>query len=140
MTAMPQHTFAITTLGCKVNQYDGQAIRERVAALGWAEVPFDECADLYIVNTCTVTARADEKCRKAVRRAHRRRPSAGVVVTGCGARTAPEQFARLPGVSAVLTRDQMADVGRFLVDGGRPAPGEVFDLSVSGFAGIPAPF
>lgn len=128
-------TFAITTLGCKANQYDGQAVRERIAALGWIEIPFRERADLYIVNTCTVTATTDQKCRKRIRQAHRRNPNAQLIVTGCVARTAPDPFRTMAGVSAVLTREQMVHVDRFLADGVEPDPGDLFDLSISGFAG-----
>ena len=125
--------FAITTLGCKVNQYEGQAIRERLASLGWREGPFGEPADLYIVNTCTVTAKADRKCRKRIRGAIRANPNAGVIVTGCAATSSPEQFRGIPGVSAVLTREQMVRVGDFLRDGVEPQPADVFDLAVSCF-------
>ena len=78
-------TFAIHSLGCKVNQYEGQAVRERLCARGWRQVPFREHAALYIVNTCTVTRKADEKSMKAVRRAAGTHPGAKVVVTGCAA-------------------------------------------------------
>jgi len=128
-------TFAIATLGCKVNQYEGQAVRERVAALGWRPVPFTERADLYIVNTCTVTAAADRKCRKDVRRALRRNPRARVIVTGCAAVTSPDLFRNVPGVAAVLTRQQMANVEEFLKTGAPPAPANVFDMGISRFSG-----
>ena len=130
-----ERTFAIATLGCKVNQYDGQAIRERLVALGWREVAFRESASLYVVNTCTVTAAADEKCRKKVRRALRRNPNARLVVTGCAARADPERFRRIRGVSAVLTREQMGRMDRFLESGATPEPGGAFDLGISRFAG-----
>ena len=128
-------TFALSTFGCKVNQYEGQAIRELMTDLGWREVPFRAVAALYIVNTCTVTSRADEKCRKAVRRAIRSNPAARVIVTGCAARTSPEQFRRISGVSAVLTREQMVHVGRFLENGDIPPAGSVFGLRIRRFSG-----
>ena len=128
-------TFAISTLGCKVNQYEGQAVRERMAELGWRPVPFPERADLYVVNTCTVTAAADRKCRKDVRRALRRNPHARVIVTGCAATTSPDRFRSIPGVAAVLTRQQMANVEEFLKTGAPPEPANVFDMGISRFAG-----
>jgi len=128
-------TFAVSTLGCKVNQYDGQAIRERVAALGWQEVPFREKADFYIINTCTVTAEADEKCRKEVRRARRANSDARLVVTGCAARTAPERFRAIPGVSAVFTHAQMAGIGRWLETGLAPPERDIFDQKINAFSG-----
>ena len=126
-------TFAITTLGCKVNQYEGQAIRERMATLGWREVRFSEPADVYIVNTCTVTSTADEKCRKRVRRARRTNACARVIVTGCAATTSPEQFRQIDGVSAVLTRDRMVHIADFIRNGCEPEPGDVFDLEIGSF-------
>ena len=128
-------TFALSNHGCKVNQYDGQIMRERMAALGWREVPFRDRADVYVVNTCTVTARADEKGRKEARRAVRRNPGARVIVTGCGAVSDPRRFAAIAGVSAVLTREQMVQVEEFLCQGRTPAPGDAFGRGISRFAG-----
>ena len=142
ITAMPrekqkhtEYTYAITTLGCKVNQYEGQAIRERLANLGWRETPFRDVADLYIVNTCTVTRSADEKCRKRVRRALRRNPEARVIVTGCAAETAPECFRNIEGVSEVFTREQMANLGKYIDSECMPEAGNVFDMEISRFRG-----
>jgi len=126
-------TYAIITLGCKVNQYEGQAIRERLANLGWRETPFRDVADLYIINTCTVTRQADETCRKKVRRALRANPRARVIVTGCAAETAPERFRNIEGVSEVLTRGQMAHLDKYLDSGRVPEPGDVFDMEISRF-------
>ena len=133
-TREPVSTFAIRTVGCKVNQYDGQVIREHMAQLGWRERPIGERADVYIINTCTVTARADEKCRKAIRRAIRRNQDARVIVTGCGAVRAPTAFASIAGVSAVLTREQMVHVEEFLATGSAPKPGDIFARGISRFA------
>ena len=128
-------TFTLTDLGCKVNQVDGQIMRERLADLGWREVPSREPADLAIINTCTVTARADEKCRKAVRRAVRRNPQARVIVTGCGVVRSADRFAAIPGVSAVLTRAQMMHVEQFLERGATPDEGDPFTHCIHRFAG-----
>jgi len=76
-------TCAFITLGCKVNQYDTQAIREQLLAAGYREVPADGPADVYVVNTCAVTSMSDAKGRKYIRRVARRNPAAKVVVTGC---------------------------------------------------------
>ncbi len=129
------NTFAITTLGCKVNQYDGQAMCERMTALGWRELGFGETAQVTIVNTCTVTATADEKCRKIVRRAVRANPVGRVIVTGCAATTSPERLRRIKGVTAVLTLEQMVRVGEFLETGIEPASGRALDLGISAFSG-----
>jgi threonylcarbamoyladenosine tRNA methylthiotransferase MtaB len=75
--------FAITTLGCKVNQYDGQALSSALEAAGWAQAPAHAPADLLVINTCCVTASAMAKSRYAIRRAVRNRPDAAVFIAGC---------------------------------------------------------
>jgi threonylcarbamoyladenosine tRNA methylthiotransferase MtaB len=95
---------AITTLGCKANRADADALLERLGA-AVTEVPFDGEADLYVVNTCTVTATADRQSRQMVYRARRRSPAASVVLTGCLARIDREAAARL-GVDRVFTLDE----------------------------------
>jgi threonylcarbamoyladenosine tRNA methylthiotransferase MtaB len=95
-------TVAFATLGCKLNQADTAELQALLEARGLRTVPFDEPAQLYVVNTCTVTARADRSDRQAIRRAVARNPGALVVVTGCYAQTSPEAVAAIPGVDAVL--------------------------------------
>ena len=92
--------FAVATLGCKVNQCESAGISETMA-VGMKLVPFDEKADCYIVNTCTVTGRTDYQSRQLIRRAIRKNPAAVVLVTGCYAQRAPEEIARIPGVRIV---------------------------------------
>jgi len=129
---MNYRSFHIVSLGCKVNQYDGQALRERLTALGLAEAPLSARPNVVVVNTCTVTSRADEKCRQRVRAAVKASPGAMVIVTGCGAAVAPERFAAIPGVSLVLAKDELSSLGGVL--GGEPAcRGGTWDLSVSDF-------
>lgn len=86
---------AIYTLGCKVNQYETQALETELAARGHVLVSFEEEADAYIINTCTVTAVSDKKSRNAIRRARRRSPSAVVAVCGCYAQTDPQAVSAL---------------------------------------------
>jgi threonylcarbamoyladenosine tRNA methylthiotransferase MtaB len=102
-------TVAFATLGCKLNQYDTTELQALLEARGFRTVPFETPAQLYVINTCTVTARADVSDRQAIRRAMVRNPAALVVVTGCYAQTNPEAVARIPGVDLVLgTRDRHA--------------------------------
>lgn len=95
-------TFAVTTLGCKVNQADSEAISEQMNAAGFTQRDFSETADVYIVNTCTVTHLGDRSSRALISQAHRRRPDALLVVTGCYAELNPQAVANLPGVSLVV--------------------------------------
>ena len=74
---------AFHTLGCKVNQYDTQAMLESFQAAGWQVCEFDERADAYVVNTCTVTGTGDKKSVQIIRRVHRENPEAAIVVAGC---------------------------------------------------------
>jgi threonylcarbamoyladenosine tRNA methylthiotransferase MtaB len=97
-----QTTFAVTTLGCKVNQADSEAISEQMSAAGFVQRDFDEAADIYIVNTCTVTHMGDRSSRQMIAQAHRRCPDALLVVTGCYAEMNPNAVAALPGVNLAL--------------------------------------
>ena len=93
---------ALATLGCKVNHYETEAMRELFITAGWQAVDFSDKADVYIVNTCTVTQTSDTKSRQLIARAHRNNPSALVVAVGCYAQTAAETVASLEGVGLVL--------------------------------------
>jgi threonylcarbamoyladenosine tRNA methylthiotransferase MtaB len=127
-------TFSLSTLGCKVNQYESQSLREQFQALGWAERPFREGADLCVVNTCVVTAEAEEKCRREVRRARRANPRARVWLTGCATGVDAARWRRVPGVDDVFTRAQMADLAAIL-QGLPPVEGGAFDRGISRFEG-----
>ena len=94
--------FAIYTLGCKVNQYETQAMENELIQRGHELVDFEEQADAYIVNTCTVTAVADQKSRQMLSRAHAQAPDALVVAVGCYSEVAKEKVSALPGVDLVL--------------------------------------
>jgi threonylcarbamoyladenosine tRNA methylthiotransferase MtaB len=93
---------AVTTLGCKVNQYDTDSVVTQFVQAGYSIVDFQDLADVYLVNTCTVTNLGDRKSRQMIRRAHKRNPEAKVVVMGCLAQTAPEDVTVLDGVSLVV--------------------------------------
>lgn len=96
-------TLRTVTLGCKVNQYETQLVREGLLGIGYRDAGEREPADLCLVNTCTVTAEGDAKSRQLVRRLHRQNPHARIVVMGCYATRAPDELKRLPGVSEVIT-------------------------------------
>ncbi len=98
-----QKRVAYYTLGCRLNQYDSESIRALLDRDGgYQTVPFRESADIYVVNTCSVTARADATSRKAIRRIHDKDPAAKILVTGCYAQRAPGELESLPGVSVIL--------------------------------------
>src|SRR5439155_17846618 len=93
----------LLTLGCKVNQYETQFVKEALEASGYREALDNEPADLCVVNTCTVTAEGDAKSRQLVRRLHQANPRAEIIVMGCYATRDPETVSRLPGVTKVIT-------------------------------------
>jgi threonylcarbamoyladenosine tRNA methylthiotransferase MtaB len=95
-------TFAVTTLGCKVNQADTDAITDQMNLAGFEQRDFNATADVYIVNTCTVTHMGDRSSRNLISQAHRRHPTAFLVVTGCYAEMNPTAVAALPGVDLVV--------------------------------------
>jgi len=95
-------TVAVSTLGCKVNQFESQALMESLEKQGYRIVPFGEKADVTIINTCTVTHRADFQSRQMVRRAHRIHSNTLLVVTGCYAQIDPERLSKIEGVNYLL--------------------------------------
>ena len=102
---------ALSTLGCKVNQYDTASIETHLRAVGCTIVPFEAGADVYIVNTCTVTDRADAESRQLARRARRLNAGARVIVTGCFAQINP-QGAAIPEVDHVVGLNRLPDLVR----------------------------
>lgn len=95
-------TVAVATLGCKVNQYESEALEEQFAHAGYTVVDFSVAADVYVVNTCTVTHLSDRKSRQMIRRAKQLNPKAVLVVMGCYAQTNPEAVKKIAGVDIVL--------------------------------------
>ena len=95
-------TIAAYTLGCKVNQYDTEAMLEAFERAGYVPVPFGEEADVYLINTCTVTGTGDQKSLKTVRRMARLHPDCAIIVAGCLAQREAEQIAQMDNVRLVL--------------------------------------
>ena len=111
MTAARTVSFA--TLGCRLNQVDTRVLQTMLEARGFRTVDFDEPADVVVVNTCTVTARAEFSDRQMIRRAARVSPGATLVVTGCWAQTSPDEVAALSGVDLVVgngDKDRLPDL------------------------------
>ncbi len=98
-------TIAAHTLGCKLNFAETSDLLRRLVAEGHTVVDWGMRADLYIVNTCTVTSVAEKKCRTAIRQAHRQNPDAQIVVMGCFAQVAKDEIEKMPGVTQVLGND-----------------------------------
>ena len=107
---------AFTTLGCKINQYETDVMRKAAAAEGNAIVPFESEADVYIINTCSVTAKSDYQCRQTIRAAIHRKEGARIIVTGCYAETRPQEIRSIPGVSVVLGNGEKSNIIRYISD------------------------
>ncbi len=105
-------TVAFQTLGCKVNHYETEAVWQLFKDAGYARVDFADHADVYVVNTCTVTNTGDKKSRQVIRRAIRQNPDSVICVTGCYAQTSPAEIMAIPGVDVVVgTQDRHKMIG-----------------------------
>ena len=104
--------FSITTLGCKVNQAESEAIAQDLLSSDWSTAADCDKAEVCIINTCTVTQKASMQSRQAIRKAIRSNPKARVIVTGCYAQTAPQEINRIDGVDHVIGHDKKLSISR----------------------------
>ncbi|MBR7027002.1 MAG: tRNA (N(6)-L-threonylcarbamoyladenosine(37)-C(2))-methylthiotransferase MtaB [Bacteroidales bacterium] len=118
-----EKTVAFVTLGCKLNYAETSTMARSFEKRGWRHVEATSAADVYVINTCSVTEHADKKCRNIIRRLHKLNPQARIVVTGCYAQLKPEEISSLEGVYAVLGAK---DKGR-TVDVATEGPGGIFN-------------
>jgi len=95
-------TVAFHTLGCKLNFSETSSLSRLMEKEGFEKKPFDDQADIYVINTCSVTENADKECRYLVRQIQRKSPESFVVITGCYAQLKPKEIAEIPGVHLVL--------------------------------------
>ncbi|MBZ5856347.1 tRNA (N(6)-L-threonylcarbamoyladenosine(37)-C(2))-methylthiotransferase MtaB [Flavihumibacter profundi] len=109
-----KRTVAFHTLGCKLNFSETSAISRMLEEEGFDKKPFEEQADVYVINTCSVTDNADKECRQLVRRIQRRSPDSMVVITGCYAQLKPKEIAEIPGVDLVLGAAEKFNIAKHL--------------------------
>jgi len=126
-------TIAAHTLGCKLNYAETSDLLRRLSEEGHSIVEWGNVADLYIINTCTVTAVAEKKCRNAIRQAHRQNPDAQIVVMGCFAQVAAKEIESIPGVTLVLGNDRKAMLPQLLA-------GNVLSLPLTPSHSLSLPF
>lgn len=126
-------TFEFRTLGCKVNQYESQVLRERLLSLGLKESG-RECADIYVINTCSVTHRADKESFDTIRKLNLANPKAQIFVTGCSAENAPEKLKLPGGVTHIVGNAQKENLPHFIVSGNEKKP--FWPLEPSGISGF----
>lgn len=109
-------TVAFHTLGCKLNYSETSTLSRMLEADGFTKKDFEELADVYVINTCSVTENADKECRQIVRRIQRRAPESMVVITGCYAQLKPKEIAEIDGVDLVLGAAEKFNLARHLQD------------------------
>lgn len=105
-----ERTFSITTLGCKLNQYESECIRQTLVKNGWIFREQGQAASFIIVNTCTVTGRSDSRCRNAIRRAKRTSPNSIIIATGCYAETQPDALKVMPETDMIIGNDEKGSI------------------------------
>lgn len=111
-----QRTVAFHTLGCKLNFSETSTIARQLETAGFEKKHFDSVADVYVINTCSVTDNADKECRYLVRRIQRKSPESIVVITGCYAQLKPEEIASIPGVDLVLGAAEKFNIVQHISD------------------------
>ena len=116
---------AVSTLGCKTNQFESAAMIEQLKSAGYHIVPFSEPSDIYIINSCTVTARTDAETRRLVRRARRLNPDSRIVATGCYAQVSPGELENMPEIDCVLGNQEKQHISALL----ESAESSVADIS-----------
>ncbi|MGI6421111.1 MAG: tRNA (N(6)-L-threonylcarbamoyladenosine(37)-C(2))-methylthiotransferase MtaB [Syntrophomonadaceae bacterium] len=129
---------AFRTLGCKVNQVESEQLKEEFIRQGYEIVDYDREADIYIINTCTVTHTSDRKSRSAIRRAIRQQPGAVTVAIGCLAQVNPEQLEAIEGINLVVGNDQKENLPSIIRDymATQPMTAEVYRGSFARDSGL----
>jgi threonylcarbamoyladenosine tRNA methylthiotransferase MtaB len=120
-------TVAFYTLGCKLNFSETSTIGRQLADEGFSKVSFEQGADIYVINTCSVTDHADRKCKKIVREALRHNPQAYVAIIGCYAQLKPQEIAQIPGVDLVLGAAEKFNIASYLHSTQKKEQAEVKD-------------
>ena len=132
-----QKTVGIYTLGCKVNQYESEAIAEGLTSRGFSVIPFSQICDAYIINTCTVTAESDRKARQLIRRAIKTNPTAYVVVTGCMAEVFSDKLSKIEGIDYICGNGKKLQVIEALENlFAKGCKNEVPEISISALDGF----
>jgi threonylcarbamoyladenosine tRNA methylthiotransferase MtaB len=127
---------AISTLGCKTNQFESAAMKEQLQSAGFRIVAFTEPSDFYIINSCTVTARTDAETRRLIRRARRLNPKSRIIATGCYAQVSPGELENMPEIDCILGNQEklvisslLESSGHSVTDIAKAAPSEPLKLT-----------
>ena len=120
------------TLGCKVNQYETNAMAQKLIAAGYNVVEYGEKADIYIINTCTVTNMSDRKSRQMLRKAKENNPDSKIIAVGCYAQVAKEEIKKIKEVDIVLGNEEKKDIVKYcndILESKTENIGEIKDIS-----------
>ncbi len=121
---------ALHTLGCKLNFSETTSIGRLLENEGFVKKDFNEVADLYVINTCSVTENADKECRYLVRRIQKTAPEAMIVVTGCYAQLKPAEIAAIPGVNLVLGAAEKFNIAEHLKNLSQNDPAKICSCDI----------
>ena len=130
----PFKTFSCITYGCKVNFADSSTISRDLINLGYSQISKDELADIYIINTCSVTDMADRKAQKLIKKINIKSPDSKIIVTGCYAQLKPDEIVQIPGVDYVVGMNEKLDVKSYIFEKNEINVGEInnnFNISYS---------
>ncbi len=134
---MPQQkSVAFHTLGCKLNYSETSTLSRSMEAEGFVKKEFEELADVYVINTCSVTDNADKECRQIVRRIQRRAPQSLIVVTGCYAQLKPGEIAEIQGVDLVLGAAEKFNLSRHLAELSKGDPAKICSCDIEDVEGF----
>jgi threonylcarbamoyladenosine tRNA methylthiotransferase MtaB len=135
-----QRTVAFHTLGCKLNFSETSTLSRQLEADGFLKKEFDDQADVYVINTCSVTDNADKECRQLVRRLQRKAPESLVVITGCYAQLKPKEIASIPGVDLVLGAAEKFNLTRHLKELSKGDSTKISSCDIADVSGFSASF
>jgi len=122
---------AFHTLGCKLNFSETATLSRLFINEGFEKIPFNQKADVYVINTCSVTGTADKKCKSAIKKAIKQNPKATVIVTGCFAQLKPKEIVNIPGVSLVLGANEKLNFDKYLEQINQKKAPEIHSCEIS---------
>src|ERR1700733_12733383 len=140
MESVRNKTVAFHTLGCKLNYSETSTLARMLEKDGFDKRSFDEQADVYVINTCSVTDNADKECRHLVRRIQRKNPESLVVITGCYAQLKPAEIAAIPGVDLVLGAAEKFNIVHHLKELSKGDPTRICSCDIGEVNGFHASF
>ena len=135
-----QKTVAFHTLGCKLNYSETSSISRMLELEGFEKKAFTDIADVYVINTCSVTDNADKECRQLVRRINRKAPESLVVITGCYAQLKPQEIANIPGVNLVLGAAEKFNIASHLKELTKNDSGKICSCDIDSVTGFTSSF